>query len=132
MRVSRHWLVPGSIVVLLALASAAFVLTAPGRTAAAAISRRVPAALARFGPGPAPPPASVTITVDPSHVLRPISPLIYGVAHANPEQLIALGASLNRWGGNPNTRHNWEISAWNAARDWEFRNYGQDSAAGGS
>jgi hypothetical protein len=132
MRVSRHWLVPGSIVVLLALASAAFVLTAPGRTAAAAISRRVPAALARFGPGPAPPPASVTIVVDPSHVLRPISPLIYGVAHANPEQLIALGASLNRWGGNPNTRHNWEISAWNAARDWEFRNYGQDSAAGGS
>src|SRR5579864_4524671 len=73
------------------------------------------------------PPSSVTIRVDAGNVLRPISPLIYGVAHANADQLVALGAQLNRWGGNPNTRYNWVANAWNAARDWEFRNYGDDS-----
>jgi hypothetical protein len=74
-----------------------------------------------------PPPASVTITVDPTRILRPISPLIYGVALADQEQLLVLGAQLNRWGGNANTRYNWVNGAWNAARDWEFRNNGNDS-----
>jgi hypothetical protein len=92
-----------------------------------AIRRGETAASHRFGPAATPPPSSVTITVDPTRILRPISPLIYGVAHANPDQLIALGAQLNRWGGNPNTRYNWVNGAWNAARDWEFRNYGDDS-----
>jgi hypothetical protein len=30
---------------------------------------------------------------------------------------------LNSWGGNPSTRFNWQIGhAWNAGRDWFFRN----------
>src|SRR4051812_491827 len=66
----------------------------------------------RIGSAAAPPPTTVTITVDPTRTLRPISPLIYGVAHANPDQLIGLGAQLNRWGGNPNTRYNWVNQAW--------------------
>src|SRR5581483_5826648 len=79
----------------------------------------------RLSVGAGGPPSSVTITIDPTRVLRPISPLIYGVAHAGPDDLVALGARLNRWGGNPNTRYNWvHGNAWNAARDWEFRNYG--------
>jgi hypothetical protein len=94
-----------------------------------AVRRGESAVSRRFGSAAAPPPSSVTITVDPSHILRPISPLIYGLAHANPDQLLALGAQLNRWGGNPNTRYNWVNGAWNAARDWEFRNYGNDSGA---
>ena len=133
MRISPRWIGLAGIVVLVALVSAALLFTATGRTAAGALTRRASSALTRFGPGPAPPPDSVTITVDPAHVLRPISPLIYGVAHANPDQLLALGALLNRWGGNPNTRYNWALGdAWNAARDWEFRNYGQANTVGES
>jgi hypothetical protein len=93
----------------------------------AAVRRGETAVSRRIGPAAAPPPSSVTITVDPTRVLRPISPLIYGVAHADPDHLIGLGAQLNRWGGNPNTRYNWVNGAWNAARDYEFRNYGDDS-----
>jgi hypothetical protein len=79
-----------------------------------------------------PPPASVTIRVDPNVALRPISPLIYGLAHAKPEEVASTGATLNRWGGNPNTRYNWQVgNAWNAARDWEFRNYGADQPGSG-
>jgi hypothetical protein len=59
--------------------------------------------------------------------------LVYGVAHAGAAGLAATGARLHRWGGNPNTRFNWELgSAWNAARDWEFRNYGAGADAAGS
>jgi hypothetical protein len=77
-----------------------------------------------------PAPRAVQITVDPKKVLRPINPLIYGLAHASSDELDQTGATLNRWGGNPNSRYNWEVgNAWNAARDWEFRNYGQDGDA---
>jgi hypothetical protein len=45
----------------------------------------------------------------------------------------ALGATLGRWGGNPSSRYNWVNGhAWNAGRDWEFRdvNYsGQDGSS---
>ena len=69
------------------------------------------------------------LNVDASRVLRPISPLIYGVAAASVDELVATGATLNRWGGNPNSRYNWvNGSAWNAARDWQFRNYGSDTS----
>jgi hypothetical protein len=78
-----------------------------------------------------PAPAAVTIRVDPGQVLRPISPLIYGLAHAKPAEIGSTAATLNRWGGNPNSRHNWQVNAWNAARDWEFRNYGDDSSQPG-
>ena len=75
------------------------------------------------------PPSSVLLTVDTNRILRPISPLIYGIAAASADELAATGATLNRWGGNPNSRYNWvNGSAWNAARDWQFRNYGLDSS----
>lgn len=70
------------------------------------------------------------VRIDAGTLGRAISPLIYGVAHATAEQLSATGARLHRWGGNPNSRYNWELgSAWNAARDWEFRNYGEGREA---
>ncbi len=54
---------------------------------------------------------------------RPISPYIYGVASASPPYMSRLGTTLNRWGGNPASRFNWEIgNAWNAARDYFFAN----------
>jgi hypothetical protein len=72
-----------------------------------------------------PPPASVLLTVDAAST-HTINPLIYGLAHADSPTLSATGARLNRWGGNANSRYNWvHGSAWNAARDWEFRNYGE-------
>lgn len=53
----------------------------------------------------------------------PISPGIYGVAGADPDTLRTLGATLNRWGGNPSSRFNWVNGhAWNAGRDWKFSN----------
>ena len=67
--------------------------------------------------------ANVTVRVDSSVAGSPISPFIYGVAAADEATLRALGATVDRWGGNSSTRYNWANGhAWNAARDWEFRN----------
>jgi len=74
----------------------------------------------------------VVVTVNLDGKGRPISPYVYGVAGADPTTLAQLGATLNRWGGNPSTRYNWVNGhAWNAARDWEFRNvnYGDSNAS---
>ena len=66
---------------------------------------------------------NVTVRVDSLAAGHPISPFIYGVSIADKETLLALGATVDRWGGNPSTRYNWaDGHAWNAARDWEFRN----------
>ena len=63
------------------------------------------------------------VQVDAGTDGQAISPLIYGVATASPDELRQLGASIDRWGGNPSSRYNWVNGhAWNAARDWEFRN----------
>jgi hypothetical protein len=67
--------------------------------------------------------ADVVVKVDSSATGRPISRFIYGVSFGDPDTLRALGATVNRWGGNSSTRYNWAHGhAWNAARDWEFRN----------
>ena len=67
--------------------------------------------------------ANVVVRVDFSASGSPISPFIYGVANADEASLRALGATVDRWGGDPATRYNWANGhAWNAARDWEFRN----------
>ncbi len=52
-----------------------------------------------------------------------INPMIYGMAPPSPEHFRQLRVPLSRWGGNPNTRYNWERgNCWNAARDWKFAN----------
>jgi hypothetical protein len=74
----------------------------------------------------------VQVHVDTSATGRPISPLIYGLADADPATVTALGASLDRGGGDPSTRYNWVNGhAWNAGRDWQFRdvNYGVTSGS---
>jgi hypothetical protein len=50
-----------------------------------------------------------------------ISPLIYGIAFGD-KDWPTLGATARRWGGNPNTRYNWENGCGNAAGDWFFEN----------
>jgi hypothetical protein len=65
----------------------------------------------------------VTVRLDPHAPGHRISPLIYGVSAADPDTVRALGATLDRWGGNPSSRYNWVNGhAWNAGRDWQFRN----------
>lgn len=74
---------------------------------------------------------AVSVSCDSTAEGTSISPLIYGVAGADPATLLALGATLNRWGGNPADRYNWVIGhAWNAARDWEFRNVNYTNGTG--
>ena len=51
----------------------------------------------------------------PSH---PINPMIYGSAGGAWES----GQSAQRLGGNPVTRLNWDVLAWNSANDWFFEN----------
>lgn len=78
-------------------------------------------------------PGEVSVRVDPAAQGTGISPLIYGVAAADPDVVRALGATLDRSGGNPSSTYNWiNGHAWNAGRDWEFRNTnysGQDGSA---
>lgn len=71
---------------------------------------------------------AVTGRIDPNAVLRPISPLIYGVSWDQN----GLRPGLLRWGGNFSSRYNWELgSAFNSAADYEFRNqdYGGEPSA---
>ena len=67
--------------------------------------------------------SAVLVRIDPGAQGSAISPLIYGVAFADPQYAKTLGATVNRWGGNSASTFNWDNGhAWNAGRDWEFRN----------
>ncbi len=63
---------------------------------------------------------AISITVDASRNRRAISPLIYGVAFANSNQVADLNTPLNRSGGNSETRYNWQLNAHNHANDWYY------------
>jgi hypothetical protein len=71
---------------------------------------------------------SVVITVDGQLNRHPISPLIYGVAFASSNQLADLNYTLNRSGGNAETRYNWQLNAHNRAADWYFESLDDGSA----
>ena len=55
--------------------------------------------------------APVAITVDAQLNRHSISPLIYGVAFASSNQLADLNFTMNRSGGNAETRYNWQLNA---------------------
>src|ERR1043165_4078604 len=72
---------------------------------------------------------TVTINVDASANRHPISPLIYGVAFANPaSQLGDLNVPVHRSGGNSESRYNWELNAHNHANDWFFESLDDGSS----
>jgi hypothetical protein len=83
---------------------------------------------------PPPPPVtnSITITIDAQLNCHPISPLIYGVAFASSNQLSDGDFTLNRSGGNSETRYNWQINAHNLAADWYFESYPDSSSTPGA
>jgi Glycoside hydrolase family 44 len=52
---------------------------------------------------------------------HPISQYIYGAAGGG-DDLWELGATARRWGGNPTTRYNYQVNAYNVGKDWFFEN----------
>ena len=74
----------------------------------------------------------VAIVVDAQLNRHPISPLIYGVAFATSNQLSDLNFTLNRSGGNAETRYNWMINAHNHAADWYFESLPDSPATPGA
>jgi hypothetical protein len=70
----------------------------------------------------------VSITVDAQLNRHAISPLIYGVAFASSNQLSDGNFTLNRSGGNAETRYNWQLNAHNHAADWYFESIDDGSA----
>ena len=83
----------------------------------------IPAALAQNPP--------VTISIDAAAARHPISPDIYGVAHADSAALADLNSPLNRNGGNNTSRYNWQINGDNRGADWYFQSIAYSSAAAG-
>src|SRR5262249_50426272 len=74
---------------------------------------------------------ATAVRVDTDGQGRPVSPLVYGVAAADPTTVRALGATVDRSGGNPSSRYNWVNGhAWNAGRDWGFRNVNYSGRGG--
>jgi hypothetical protein len=67
----------------------------------------------------APPPVrKVKLSIDCGKPATPISPLIYGISQGSGDT----GETAHRIGGNPMTRLNWELGAWNTGSDWYFEN----------
>lgn len=88
--------------------------------------------IALTGGNPPPPPQpGVVVKIDANANRHAISPLIYGVAYADPQTLLDLNAPLNRLGGNNTSRYNWQINADNKGADWFFESIGDDSAVAG-
>lgn len=80
--------------------------------------------MVRKAVGPARPASLSVDCTAPSHF---ISPQIYGIAFDALKERKGtdqwdLGATVRRWGGNPTSRYNWKLNAWNTANDWFFRN----------
>ena len=67
--------------------------------------------------------AVVTVQINGAQNRHPISPQIYGVAFATSNELADLNFTMNRSGGNNETRDNWQINAHNLDFDWYFESY---------
>ena len=67
--------------------------------------------------------STVTVQINASANRHAISPQIYGIAFANSNQLTDLNFTMNRMGGNNETRDNWQINAHNLDADWYFESY---------
>src|ERR1022692_2758188 len=64
-----------------------------------------------------------TVAVDANANRHPINPNIYGICYGDANDMAALNAPLNRWGGNATSRYNWQIDAHSADSDWYFETY---------
>jgi hypothetical protein len=73
---------------------------------------------------------TTAINVDASANRRPINPNIYGQNWASPSEISALNTPVNRYGGNANSRYNWQIDAHSAGSDWYFETYSDGDGTG--
>ena len=76
--------------------------------------------------------ATISITVDALANRHAISPLIYGTAFASSNQLSDLNFTINRSGGNAETRYNWQLNAHNHAADWYFESLDDGNSTPGA
>ncbi len=74
----------------------------------------------------------VNITVNALANRLPISPMIYGVAFASSNELSDLNFTMNRSGGNNETRYNWQLNCHNLDFDYYFESYPDSSAVPGA
>ncbi len=74
----------------------------------------------------------VAITIDAQLNQHPISPQIYGVAFATSNQLSDLNFTMNRSGGNNESRYNWQTNAHNLDADYYFESYPDSSSTPGA
>jgi hypothetical protein len=74
----------------------------------------------------------VSVAIDAQANVHAISPMIYGVAFATSNQLADLNFTINRSGGNAETRYNWQLNAHNRASDWYFESLDDGSAIPGA
>lgn len=65
---------------------------------------------------------AITVNVNAAAGQHAIDSRIYGSSWASAAQISALGLTLNRWGGNAMSRHNWAISTTNRCKDYYFFN----------
>ena len=64
----------------------------------------------------------MTVVVDVSSGVRPLSPLIFGVAFGDAKRNAEVGYTMQRWGGNSVTRYNWRVDVHSTAGDWYYEN----------
>jgi hypothetical protein len=76
--------------------------------------------------------AAVTVAIDATAKVHPVSPLIYGVAFGTASELDALNAPLNRSGGNNTSTYNYVNNAQNLDNDYFFESYPQQGTAAGA
>ena len=75
---------------------------------------------------------SVAIAIDANANRHVISPQIYGTAFATSNQLSDLNFTMNRSGGNNETRYNWLTNAHNLDFDYYFESYPDSSSVAGA
>ncbi|MFN7137774.1 MAG: glycoside hydrolase family 44 protein [Limisphaerales bacterium] len=82
---------------------------------------------------PSPTNTVANISIDAMRNRHRINDHIYGLSFATSNQLNDLNVTLNRSGGNAETRYNWELNANNRGFDWYFQSIGNNPTnAGGS
>ncbi len=74
---------------------------------------------------------AVTVNIDAQASRHAINPNIYGIAYGSAANLSDLNSPLNRQGGNPTSRYNWQLNADNRASDYFFESIGYGSASAG-
>jgi hypothetical protein len=87
-----------------------------------------------FQTNPAAPPSrnepvrSASFIVECGQPAHPISPFVYGAA-GDYKELLSIGATARRSGGNPTSRYNWRLNTWSLTKDWFFRNAGEPNSS---